>query len=119
VGVHLLVEHAFQLEAPDALLERLGIRLDGARSPFVVLGFGELEQLCGVRNSLAGLIDLLYRGGKPRALASQLLCPLLVGPDSRVFQLSGDFLEPLFLLVVLKETPEGTRCAPRDPSAGA
>jgi hypothetical protein len=115
VRIHLLVEHALELEAAYVRLEGLRIRLDGARGSLVVLAFRQLQQLARIGDALAGAIDLLYGRGEACALATQLLCPLLIGPDRRILELAGDLLEPLLLLVVLKETPEGRRYAPRDP----
>jgi hypothetical protein len=119
VRIHLLVEHALELEPAYIRLESLRVRLDDACGGLVVLALSQLQELGGISDSLAGAIDLLYGRGETRALATQLLRPLLVRPDGWILELAGDFLEPLLLLVVLKETPEEKRYAPRDPSAGA
>jgi hypothetical protein len=117
--IHLLVEHALELEAAHSFFERLGVVLDGTRGSFVVLALGQLEQLCGVSNSLARPIYLVYCRREACALTSELLSPLLIGPDAGLLELASNLFEPLLLLVVFKETPEGQRYAPRDPSAGA
>src|SRR5581483_6428319 len=119
VRVHLLVEHAFELETPHIRLQRLRIRLDRPGGGLIVLALGHLEKLSGIRDALAGPIDLLHGCRQSGALAPELLRPLLVGPDGRILELAGNFLEPLLFLVVLKETPEGKQYAPRDPSAVA
>jgi hypothetical protein len=48
------------------------------------------------------------------ALPAEFLGPLRVVPDSRLFELAGYFLQPLVLVVVIKDTSSRNRCAPRD-----
>jgi hypothetical protein len=105
VRIHLLIEHPLELETPDIRLQGLGVRFDCSCGLFVVLAFRQLQQLGGVRDSLAGPVDLRYGRSQSCPLATQLLCTLLVRPDARVLELAGDLLEPFLLLVVLKETP--------------
>jgi len=112
-------EHSLELETANVRLEGWRFGFDVPRSRFVVLAFGELQQLGGVGDPLRGLVYFLNRRGEPGPFATELLGALLVLPDCGVFQLTGYFFETLFLLVVLKETPEGSRYAPRDPLAGA
>jgi hypothetical protein len=52
-------------------------------------------------------------------LLAEFLRTLRLVPDVRVFELAGDFLEPLFLQIVLKETPSRRQHAPRDLSGFA
>ena len=72
-----------------------------------------IEKLHGVRDTLGGTVDFASIGGQLRAFASQFLRPLGLRPDGRVFELTADLFETLFLIVVLKETPVRRRCAPR------
>ena len=103
--VHLAAEHALELELAHALLEAGGIPLDVLRRRFVVLAFGELEQLRGIRDGLAGAVELLELGGELGALAPELLRLVRLLPDGGVFQLATDLFETFLLGVVLKETP--------------
>jgi len=107
------MEHALQLETTNFALQTLRVRVDVASRTLIALTLGELQELGGVRNPFAGAVDLFGVGGQAGAFASELLSPLGLGPNGRVFELATDFLEALFLVVVLKETPVGTRCVPR------
>jgi hypothetical protein len=49
-----------------------------------------------------------------RALLAELLRPLRILPNIRLFELPGDFLQALVLAVVIKDTSSRTACAPRD-----
>jgi hypothetical protein len=68
VRVHLVGEHALELEAPDICLERLRLGLDVLRSRFIILAFGQLQQLTGIGNAFGGLVDFLDGGREPRPL---------------------------------------------------
>jgi hypothetical protein len=111
--VHLAMKHALQLEAPDVGFESLRVIINIACGRLVALAFRELEKLRGVRDPLGGTVDFASIGGQLRAFASQFLRPLGLRPDGRVFELTADLFEALFLIVVLKETPVRRRCAPR------
>jgi hypothetical protein len=115
VRIHLLVEHALELETANVCLQGHGFGLDIASRRLVVLTLCQLEQLGGIGNSLRRPVNLLYRCSEPCTFAAQLLRTLLVRPDGRLFELAPDLLQPFFFLVVLKGTPEGKRYAPRDP----
>jgi hypothetical protein len=49
-----------------------------------------------------------------RALFTELLRPLRILPNIRLFKFAGDFLEALVLVVVIKDTSSRTACAPQD-----
>jgi hypothetical protein len=108
VRVHLAVEHPLQLETAYAAFEAGGFALDVLRRGFVVLAFGQLEQLGSVGDRLRGAIELRKLGSQFGAFAPQFLGLVRLLPDGRVFQLAIYFLEALFLGVVLKETPVET-----------
>jgi hypothetical protein len=115
VRIHLAAEHALELEAAHVRFEALCIGLDVARGSLVAFAFRQRQQLGGIRDPLRCAVDLLDRCRQPRSLSAELLRALLVRPDRGILELAPDLLEPLFLLIVLKETPGGRRCAPRDP----
>jgi hypothetical protein len=114
VRVHLAAEHARELEIAHLRFERSGVALDGARRGLVIVELGELQQLRGIAQPTAGAIELLELGGEACALAPELLGTLGRAPDGRILELAVDFFEPLFLAIVLKETPSRRRHAPRD-----
>lgn len=66
--VHLVGEHALELETADVRLERHGFGLDVLGGRFVVFAFGEIEQLAGVGNALGCLVDFLDSRREPGAL---------------------------------------------------
>jgi len=68
VRVHLIGEHALELEATDIRLERLRLGLDVLRSRFIVLAFGQLQQFAGIGDALGGLVDFLDGGRETRPL---------------------------------------------------
>ena len=57
-------EHPLELETADVGLEGRRFGLDIPRGGFVVLAFGELQQLGGVGNPLGGLVDFLNGRGE-------------------------------------------------------
>jgi hypothetical protein len=99
------MEHALQFEAPDLGLQLLRVLVDVLGGRLVALDLGKLQELAGIRDALGGAVDLAGIGGQPCALTPQLLRLLRLGPDGRVLELATDLFEPLFLAVVLKETP--------------
>jgi hypothetical protein len=105
VRVHLAVEHALQLEPAHAAFEAGRVALDVLRGGRVVLAFGQVQQLRGVRDGFGGAVELGQLRGQFRPLAAQLLRLVGPGPDGGVFQLAADFFEAFLLAVVLKETP--------------
>jgi hypothetical protein len=114
VRIHRIAEHALQLEPADRGLEPPDVALDLGDCRRVVLALGELEQLLGIADRPGCAVDGLDLRGEPRAFPAELLGLLRQRPDGRILELAGYFLEPLFLGVVLKETPLRSWCAPRD-----
>jgi hypothetical protein len=105
VRIHLAAEHALQLEVSHFVFEGSGVALDVTDGGFVVLALGQFQQLFGIRDALAGGIELGELGRQARAFAAQLLGLVGLVPDAGVFELAADFFQPLLLAVVLKETP--------------
>jgi hypothetical protein len=99
------MEHALQFEAPDLGFQALRVLVDILGGGLVALTFRELQELAGVRDPLGGAVDLTGIGRQAGTLAPQLLRLLGLGPNGRILQLATDLFEPLFLAVVLKETP--------------
>ena len=108
------MKHTLQLETTHFTLEALRVVIDVASSGFIALAFGKLQQLRGVGYALRRAVNLAGVGGQLRPFAPELLRTFRLRPDSRVFELTADLFQALFLKVVLKETPVRRRCAPRD-----
>ncbi len=100
------MKHPLELEATHVHFETPRIALDVACGGLIAFGLRQFEQLGGIGDCFGRPVELVYCGREPRALATQLLGPLGIGPDGRILELAPDFLEALFLAVVLKETPE-------------
>jgi hypothetical protein len=114
VSIHLTAEHALEFEFAHVRFESSGLALDIARGGLIVLELCELEQRSSVAQLRADAIELLELRGQPRALASELLRPSAVAPYRGFLELAADFLEALFLAIVLKETPSRRWFSPRD-----
>jgi hypothetical protein len=105
VRVHLAAEHALEFELAHLALYGRQLALHFAGGRLVVLGFGELQQLDGIPYRAAGGVDLFDFAGELGPLAAELLGLVGLLPDGGVFEFAADFLQPLLLQVVLKETP--------------
>jgi hypothetical protein len=111
VRIHLATEHAAKLQHPHAGFQPGNFPLDVGDGCRIVFCFGQLKQFGGIGQRRACGIELLQVGAQPRALATQFLRTFGLVPDVLQFQFADDFFQTLFLGVVVKETPEGTRCA--------
>jgi len=90
---------------PGYSRQRLEVRGNLTDRAFVLFIDSHFEEFGGIAEALAGFVqglDNLLKGG---ALAAQGLGALRVVPDVRVFQLAGDFFEPVALYSVVKDTP--------------
>jgi hypothetical protein len=74
----------------------------------------EIEQFAGVaqaaREPIQAADDLFELG----ALLAELLRAIRLVPDAGLFEFARYFLQALVLVVVIKDTPSRSRCAPRD-----
>jgi hypothetical protein len=111
VRVHLAAEHAFELETAYFAFEPLRVLADVLGGGFVALPLGQLQKLLGIADALGGAIDLRDVGAETGPLLTELLGPVRLRPDGRVFELSAYLFEALFLAIVFKETPVTRRCA--------
>jgi hypothetical protein len=105
VRVHLAAEHALEFELADLGLHRGQIALDLAGGGFVVFGLGKLEEFDRVADRVGRAVDFAEFAGELGAFAAELLGLVGLLPDRRVFEFAADFLQPLFLQIVFKETP--------------
>jgi hypothetical protein len=108
-------EHALEFEIRKLLLERIEIAGNRAGGLFIPLLLDELEQIRRLAQPLvqpAISFDDLF---EPRPLASQLLRPLTVTPDTRVFEFPPDLGQTLLFLIDVKDTsgdPRGGLACP-------
>jgi hypothetical protein len=114
VRIHLAAKHALEFQAAYAGLERAGVAFDIARGGFIVLTFGQIQQLRRIADRIVGAIELVELAAQPGALATELLGTLGCAPDRRVFEFEVYFFEAFFFAIVLKETPSRRRHVPRD-----
>jgi len=112
VRIHFAAEHAAKLQLPYACLELRDFLFDVGHRCRIVFGLGKFEQLAGIRQRGARRIELVQIGAQPRPLAPQLLRPCRIAPDILLLELTDNLFQALLLGVVVKETPEGRRCAP-------
>ena len=105
VRVHLAAKHAFQLQVPHLGLEALRVALDVARGALLALRLGQFEELGSLADALGGAVDLADVARQASSFTPELLRARRVRPDGGILQLARNFLEPLLLAVVLKETP--------------
>ena len=71
----------------------------------------ELVELAGFVERLLDAVQRRDDGLELGALAAQVLRALGVGPDGGVLELAVDFLEPLALRVIVKDTSAARRNA--------
>jgi len=114
MGIHLAWEHALEFETLDIQVQAVCIRLYLPDCPQIALARGKLEQLArigdGARQPIDAADDVFQFG----ALPAKFLRPLRLVPDAGLLQFARDFLQALVLIVVIKDTPLKSRCAPRD-----
>ena len=113
MGIHLAGEHALEFEALDINVQAVGIRLDIPDRTQIALPRGHLEQLAGVRNAAGQSIEAADDVFQLRPFASEFLRTIGLVPDAGLLQFARDFLQAFVLIVVIKDTPLKSRCAPR------
>jgi hypothetical protein len=113
VGVHRAWEHALEFEALDIYVQAVRIRLDFSDRPEVALARGQLKQLARIGDAARQPIEAADNVFQLGALPSQFLRALGLVPDAGLLQFARDFLQAFMLIVVIKDTPLKSRCAPR------
>jgi hypothetical protein len=114
VRIHLAGEHALEFQLLDLEGQSLGVRLDSLDGVRIGLGRGQIQELGGIgqgaREPIETADDLLELG----AFLAQFLRAVRVIPNTRLLELALYFLQPLVLVVVIKDTSSKSRCALRD-----
>jgi hypothetical protein len=85
------------------------VGFDRLKRLFVIFHARQFEQLAGVIQPAADLIQIQYDAFQRLAFAAEFLCALGVVPDFRVFQQAGNFGQAIMLARVVKDTPEVLR----------
>ncbi len=81
------------------------IGIHGQRGALVFLGNGKIEQVAGLAETVGQAADAADDALERGAFLAQILGALRVVPDIGAFEFATDFLEPLGLGRVVKETP--------------
>jgi hypothetical protein len=114
VRIHLAGEHALEFELLDLEGQSLGVGLDSLDGMQIRLCRGQIQQLPriaqGARESIETADDLLELG----AFFSQFLRTVRIAPNAGLLELALYFLQPLVLVIVIKDTSSKSRCALRD-----
>jgi hypothetical protein len=103
--VHLAAEHALELELAHLSCDLRQIALHLTGRGLVVLALGEFKEFERVTHRACGGVDAVEFCAETRALFAELLGPLRLLPDGRVFKFPAYFFETFFIEVVFKETP--------------
>jgi hypothetical protein len=106
-----------KLETVDALGELAEIGRNLTDRLAVVLFLGELQELAGIRQAASQCIEGGNDFFERRPFLAERLRALRLVPDVRLLELALDFLQPLRLGVVVKDTPSTQRCVQRDRQA--
>jgi hypothetical protein len=114
VRIHLAGEHALEFQLLDFEGQSLGVGLDSLDGVRIRLGRGQIQQLGGIGQGafepIESADDLLELG----SLLSQFLRAVRDVPNTGLLELALYFLQPLVLIVVIKDTSSKSRCALRD-----
>jgi hypothetical protein len=114
VRVHLAGEHALEFQLLDLRREPAHVALDLGDRALIRLRRREVQQLARIGERglepIEAADDLLQLGPLP----AELLRPVGLVPDTRLLELALYFLQPLVLVVVIKDTSSESRRAPRD-----
>jgi hypothetical protein len=112
--IHFPRKHACELEPFHIACQRPRIRFDPVGGARVGFRRGHLQELAGVaqaaRQAIQTVDDLFEFG----ALPAEFLGALRVIPDSGLLEFAVYFLQPLVLIIVIKDTSSKSLCAPRD-----
>ena len=98
-------EHATEFEILDAARVPIDIGDDCVGSLFVLLGFGEVEQLVGAVEAVVDAADAADDLVEPGALLAQRLRAFGHVPYVGIFHLPIHFFEAFDLAVEVKDTP--------------
>ena len=109
--VHLAGEHAPELEQLELLGHALNLTDDVVERARILLFGRELVKLAGLVERLLDPIQRRDDGFELGAFLPELLRALGVGPHSGILELAVDFLEPLALGVIVKDTSATLRNA--------
>jgi hypothetical protein len=114
VRIHFAGEHALEFELLDLESQTPGVGFDSLDGVRICLCLGQIQQFRrvaqGPHEAIETADDLLELG----AFFSQFLGTLRIAPNAGLLELALYFLQPLALVVVIKDTSSKRRCALRD-----
>jgi hypothetical protein len=114
VRIHLAGEHALEFELFHLEGQEVDVGLDFPGGRGIRLLGGQLQQFRRVAQRAGEAVeaadDLLELG----AFLPQFLRAVRIAPDAGLFELALYFLQAFVFVVVIKDTPSKSRCAPRD-----
>jgi hypothetical protein len=111
--VHRAWKHALKFEPFDIDIQAGRIRFDLRGRTEIRFAGSQLEQLARIGDGACQPIEAADDVLKPGALPAELLRPVGLVPDAGLFQFARDLLQPLVLIVVIKDTPLKSQSAPR------
>src|ERR1700691_2084392 len=111
--VHLAGKHTLEFEFLDIEVQADRVRFDLRGRTEIALAGGKLEQLARIGDCARQPIEAADDVFQSRALPAEFLRPVRLVPDAGLFQFAGYLLQALVLIVVIKDTPLKSRCAPR------
>jgi hypothetical protein len=114
VRVHLARKHALEFEPFDFQTQAIDVRLDFLGRPGIRLAGGELQKFRRIVQVALEPVEAAYDLLQLGAFLPELLSALRVVPDAGLLELALYFLQPLVLVVVIKDTSSKSRCALRD-----
>ena len=115
VRIHRARKHASEFELAHSLLKARRIGLDALHRLSVIFLDGEIEELAGIAQPRVEAIECSDQRIELRPFAPELLGPFRCVPDAGILELTRYFVESVFLLLVLKDTPVRRSSVLRDP----
>jgi hypothetical protein len=112
--IHFAGEHARELEPFHVACQRPRIRFDLVGGACIGFRRGHLQKLAGIAQAARQAIQTLDHLFEFGALPAEFLGALRVIPDSGLLEFAVYFLQPLVLIIVIKDTSSKSLCAPRD-----
>ena len=105
VGVHLVAEHAAELELLENFAQALDFGHDVVHGAFVVFFGGHFQQIARIGQATGQVVDGFDDLRQGSAFTAQALGVFGLVPDVRVFEFAVYFDETIMLLIVVKDTP--------------
>ena len=112
--VHLAGKHALELELFDLEAQAIDVCLDVGGRLHVRFVRDQIEEFRRVAQGALEAIQPADHLLELGALLAEFLRAVRVAPNAGLFELALYLLQPLMLVIVIKDTSSKSRCAPRD-----